>query len=87
MEKDYEICKKGKHCPRFIWPYKLLERVGQVEYKLDFPPELDKIHNVLHVSMIRRYHYDQSDFLLVESIEVNLELIYNEKPILIKIEK
>ena len=69
--------QKGKLSPRFIGPYEILERVGPVSYKLAFPPELDKIHNVFHVSMLRRYRSDPSHVLPVESIEVNPDLTYN----------
>ncbi|WMV41400.1 hypothetical protein MTR67_034785 [Solanum verrucosum] len=75
---------KGKLSPRFIGPYAILEKFGPVAYKLALPPELDKIHNVFHVFMLRRYRSDPSHVLLVESIEVNLDLTYNEAPILIQ---
>ncbi|XP_060216472.1 uncharacterized protein LOC132643955 [Lycium barbarum] len=67
--------------PRFIGPYEVLERVGPVAYKLALPPELDRIHNVFHVSMLRRYRSDPSHVLLVESIEVSPDLTYEEEPI------
>ena len=47
--------KKGKLSPRLIGPYGVIEKVGPVAYKLALPPELEKIHNVFHVSMLRRY--------------------------------
>ncbi|WMV50832.1 hypothetical protein MTR67_044217 [Solanum verrucosum] len=78
------IGQKGKLSPRFIGPYEILERVGPVAYKLALPTELDKIHNVFHVSMLKRYRSDPSHVLPVESIEVNPDLTYNEEPILIQ---
>ncbi|WMV58770.1 hypothetical protein MTR67_052155 [Solanum verrucosum] len=83
-KKIMRFGQKGKLSPRFIGPYKILERVGPVAYKLASPPELDKIHNVYHVSMLRRYRFDPSHILPVESIEVNPDLTYNEEPILIQ---
>ena len=50
--------KKGKLSPRFIGPFEILKRVGKVAYELALPPNLQHIHNVFHVSMLRRYHPD-----------------------------
>ena len=47
--------KKGKFSPRFIGSYEILERVGLVAYRLAIPPEMTKLHDVFHVSMLRRY--------------------------------
>ena len=46
--------------PRYIEPYEIIARVGPVTYKLDLPPELSKVHNVFHVSMLRKYIPDPS---------------------------
>lgn len=73
--------KKGKLSPRFIGPYEILERVGPVAYKLALPPELDKIHNVFHVSMLRRYRSDPSHILPTESVDVQPNLSYEEEPV------
>ncbi|TQE14321.1 hypothetical protein C1H46_000240 [Malus baccata] len=59
------IGKKGKLSPRFIGPYMITERVGEVAYMLEFPPELSKVHNVFHVSMLRHYVSDPSNGWLV----------------------
>ena len=50
--------KKGKLSPRFVGPYEVIEKVGPVIYRLALPPDLEKIHNVFHVSMLRRYQSD-----------------------------
>ena len=52
--------KKGKLSPRFIGPYEILERIGPVAYRLALPPELAKLHNMFHVSMLRRYRSNES---------------------------
>ncbi|XP_068328194.1 uncharacterized protein [Pyrus communis] len=52
--------KKGKLSPRYIGSYMITERVGEVAYRLELPPELAKIHNVFHVSMLRHYVADPS---------------------------
>ena len=51
--------KKGKLSPRFIGPYEVLERIRPMEYQLALPLELAKLHDVFHVSMLRKYRYDE----------------------------
>ena len=44
------------------------------------PPELAKLHNVFHVSMLQRYRYDESHILLVQDIQVQLDFTFDEEP-------
>ena len=55
--------KRDKLSPRYIGPYQIIERIGPVAYKLNLPDELSRIHNVFHVSMLRKYVYDSSHVL------------------------
>ncbi|GJS43451.1 putative reverse transcriptase domain-containing protein [Tanacetum coccineum] len=48
---------KGKLSPRFISPFEILDRVGEVSYRLALPPQLSHVHNVFHVSLLRGYNY------------------------------
>ncbi|GKB29661.1 putative reverse transcriptase domain-containing protein [Tanacetum coccineum] len=48
---------KGKLSPRFIGPFEILDRVGEVSYHLALPPQLSHVHNVFHVSLLRGYKY------------------------------
>ncbi|GJT58364.1 putative nucleotidyltransferase, ribonuclease H [Tanacetum coccineum] len=48
---------KGKLSPRFIGPFEILDRVGEVSYRLALPPQLSHVHNVFHVSLLRGYKY------------------------------
>ena len=73
--------KKGKLSPRFIGPYEVIEKVGPVAYKLALTPELKKIHNVFHVSMLRRYRSDPSHVVSSETIELRPDLTYEEEPV------
>ena len=50
--------KRGKLSPRFIGPFEILERVGTVAYQLALPPIMLGVHEVFHVSMLRRYTTD-----------------------------
>lgn len=45
--------KKGKLSPRFIGPFEILERYGEVTYKLALPPNLSVVHSMFHVSMLK----------------------------------
>ena len=50
--------KRGKLLLRFIRPFEILERVGTVAYRLALSPNLSGVHEVLHVSMLRKYTLD-----------------------------
>ena len=71
---------KGKLSPRFIEPYEILERIGLVAYRLTLPLELAKLHNVFHVSMLRKYRYDELHILSVQDIQVQLDFTFDEEP-------
>ncbi|XP_027098994.1 uncharacterized protein [Coffea arabica] len=73
---------KGKKLQsRFVGPYKIIQRVGIVAYKLELPPSLSQIHNVFHVSILKKYHPDPSHILQPESIEIDETLTYEEKSV------
>ena len=67
--------------PRFIGPYEVIEKVDPVAYKLALPPKLKNIHNVLHVSMLRRYRSDPSHVVSSETIELRPDLTYEDEPV------
>ena len=75
--------KKGKLSPRYIGPYEILEKVGMVAYKLALPPELARLHDVFHVSMLRKYVADPSHVLVEQPIELKEDLSYVEEPLAI----
>ncbi|KAK8659638.1 hypothetical protein V6N13_029835 [Hibiscus sabdariffa] len=80
-KKVMRFGRKGKLSPRYIGPYEIVERVGPVAYRLLLPPELERIHDVFHVSMLRKYRSDSSHVMPVEEIELNPDLSYDEEPI------
>ena len=55
--------------------------MGLVAYKLALPPDLENIHNVFHVSMLRRYRSDPSHKVSSETIELRPDLTYEEEPV------
>ena len=72
--------RRGKLRPRYIGPYEIIARVGTVAYRLDLPPELSKVHNVFHVSMLRKYILDPSHVLRDQPVELKDNLTYKEQP-------
>ncbi|KAA3483843.1 receptor-like protein kinase [Gossypium australe] len=72
---------KRKLCLRFIGLYKIIERLGLVAYHLTLPSELEKIYNVFHVSMLRRYRSDPSHVIFPVNFEILLDMYYSEKPV------
>ncbi|KAA3484047.1 Chromo domain-containing protein [Gossypium australe] len=77
------ICfsQKGKVSPKFIGPYEILNKVCLVEYKLELPPELSKIYNVFHISMLHRYRSNLEHVVQIEEFEVQPNVSYEEKPL------
>ena len=78
-KKVMRLEKKGNLSLRFIGPYEVIEKVGPVAYILDLPLESEKIHNVFHVSMLRRYRLDPSHIVSLETIELKPDLTYEEE--------
>ena len=73
--------RKGKLSPRFMGPFEIFERVGTLAYKVALPPSLSKIHNVFHISTLRKYVFDISHIVELEPIQISEDLTYEEVPI------
>ncbi|KAL0539443.1 hypothetical protein IC582_023655 [Cucumis melo] len=77
MKGVLRFVKKGKLSPRFVGPFEILERIGPVAYRLALPPSFSAVHDVFHVSMLRRYVADPThvvDFLSATAGQRELEL-------------
>ena len=70
--------KRGKLSPRYIGPYEIVSKVGPVAYKLKLPPELSRIHDTFHVSMLRKYIPDPSHVLREHPVHLKKNLTYEE---------
>ena len=73
--------KRGKISPRFIGPYEIVSKVGPIAYKLKLPPELSRIHDTFHVSMLRNYIPDPSHVLIEQPVQLKENLTYEEIPV------
>ncbi|XP_070041062.1 uncharacterized protein [Nicotiana tomentosiformis] len=83
MKGVRRIGKKGKLSPRYIGPYNIIRKVGQVAYELDLPSDMESVHPVFHVSMLRNCIGDPSRFVSVDDVQVTEHLSYEETPIAI----
>ncbi|KAL0547191.1 hypothetical protein IC582_017119 [Cucumis melo] len=73
--------RRGKLSPRFVGPFEILERIGPVAYRLALPPSLSAVHDVFHVSMLRKYVPDPSHVVDYEPLEIDENLSYVEQPV------
>ena len=73
--------KRGKLSPRYNGPFEIVERIGPVAYRLDLSEELSRVHNVFHISMLRKYISDPSHVLEAPEIELRDDLSYEEQPV------
>ncbi|WVZ97247.1 hypothetical protein U9M48_042797 [Paspalum notatum var. saurae] len=72
---------KGKLAPRYIGPFKIVERKGEVAYKLELPPNLSGIHNVFHVSQLKKCLRVPEEQAPLEGLDVQEDLTYTEHPV------
>ena len=70
--------KRGKLSSRFFGPFEILERVGTIAYQLALPPSMLGVHEVFHVSMLRRYTLDPAHVVDWGEIEVDTDETFEE---------
>lgn len=71
---------KGKLAPRFIGPFQIIEKTGEVAYRLALPAHMGHIHDVFHVSMLRGYESDPSHLLDWQLLQLEDDISYQETP-------
>ena len=72
---------RGKLNPRYVGPFEILERIGDMAYQLALPSSLDGVHNVFHVSMLRKYVRDPEQIVELEPLNVQPNLTSVERPV------
>jgi hypothetical protein len=71
----------GKLTTRFIGPFKILEKRGEVAYQLELPPQLSDVHDVFHVSQLKKCLRVPKEQLPMEDWEAKEDLSYQEYPV------
>ena len=74
------FCKWGKLPPRYIGPFKVLERVGTIAYQLDLLLTLSSVHEVFHVSMLRKYTPDPTHVVDWGELIIDTDGTFDEGP-------
>ncbi|GKA62421.1 putative reverse transcriptase domain-containing protein [Tanacetum coccineum] len=73
--------KWGKLNPRYVGPFKVLEKIGTVAYKLELPQELSSVHNTFHVSNLKKCYSDEPLAVPLERLHVDDNLRFVEEPV------
>nr|GEY95511.1 putative reverse transcriptase domain-containing protein [Tanacetum cinerariifolium] len=73
--------KRGKLNPMYVGPFNVLERAGDVAYKLNLPEELSRVHNTFHVSNLKKCHADEPLAVPLDGLHVDNKLHFVEEPV------
>ncbi|GJW13794.1 putative reverse transcriptase domain-containing protein [Tanacetum coccineum] len=73
--------KRGKLNPRYVGPFKVLEKVGEVAYKLKLPEELSRVHNTFHVSNLKKCHADEPLAVPLDGLHIDDKLQFVEEQV------
>jgi hypothetical protein len=72
---------KEKLAPRYVGPFKIIDCKGEVAYQLELPPQLSDVHDVFHVSQLKKCLRVPEEQLPMEELDLGGDLIYSERPI------
>ncbi|GJZ68082.1 putative reverse transcriptase domain-containing protein [Tanacetum coccineum] len=73
--------KRGKLNPRYVGPFKVLEKVGSIAYKLELPQELSRVHNTFHVSNLKKCYADEPLAVPLDGLHFDDKLQFVEEPV------
>jgi hypothetical protein len=81
MRGTHRFRVKGKLAPRYVGPFKIIDHKGEVAYQLELPPQLSEVHDVFHVSQLKKCLWVPEEQLPIEYIDLGGDLTYSERPI------
>ncbi|GJZ03613.1 putative reverse transcriptase domain-containing protein [Tanacetum coccineum] len=73
--------KRGKLNPRYVGPFKVLEKVSVVAYKLELPQELNRVHNTFYVSNLKKCYADEPLSVSLDGLHIDDKLHFVEEPV------
>ncbi|GKE59555.1 putative reverse transcriptase domain-containing protein [Tanacetum coccineum] len=80
LERGHMFGKRGKLNPRYVGPFKVLEKIRTISYKLELPQELSRVHNTFHVSNLKKCYSDEPLAVSLEGLHVDDKLCFVEEP-------
>jgi hypothetical protein len=72
---------KGKLALRYVGLFKIMDHKGEVAYQLELPPQLSDVHDVFHVSQLKKCLRVPEEQFSMEDLDLGGDLTYNERPI------
>ena len=87
MRGVHQFGVHGKLAPRYVGPYKILEQCGHVAYRLQLLDILSAVHNIFHVSQLKKYLRVPDEVVEIEGLPLQPDLSYIEHPTTILDEK
>nr|GFB94756.1 putative reverse transcriptase domain-containing protein [Tanacetum cinerariifolium] len=73
--------KRGKLNPRYVRPFRVLEKVGTIAYKIELPQELSRVHNTFHVSNLKKCYSDDPLTVSLDGLRIDDQLYFVEEPV------
>ncbi|KAI3776203.1 hypothetical protein L1987_45975 [Smallanthus sonchifolius] len=73
--------KKGKLAPHYVGPFKILERIGKVAYKLELPPSFGNVHPTFHVSNLKKCLADENLHIPLDDVHIDETMHFVERPV------
>jgi hypothetical protein len=84
MRGLHRFMVRGKLAPRFIRPFKIMEKRGEVAYQLELPPQLSDVHDVFYVSQLKKCLCVPEEQIPMEDLDAKEDLSYQEYPVRIQ---
>ncbi|XP_041017906.1 uncharacterized protein LOC121260122 [Juglans microcarpa x Juglans regia] len=81
MKRVMRFGKKSKLSPRYIGPFEILHRIEPVAYRVALPPALVGVHNIFHISMLRKYIPNSTHIFDYEPLQIQEDMTYAEEPV------